>query len=173
MANKIEAGIYEAKIIDYGIGTTKAGDPQMMILFEFNDLDNQRHEITWYGSVKSPKAQEITAKTLLYCGMTGNDPMEIADGVSTNILDAVTPVKITIELEPKQDGLGTFAKVAWVNRAGNGAFAKRLSKSEAKVKLGALNLKGTMMIARQDTGIQDKPRTAPPTGDYFKDDIGF
>lgn len=169
MATKIEAGIYEAKIIDYGIGQTKAGDPQVMILFEYNDNDGQRHELIWYGSLKE-KAIPYTMKTLLYCGMNCNDPMELAEGIPSNILDAATPLKITVELEQKNDGTGTFAKIAWVNRASTGGLAKRITKSEAKIKMGALNLKGAMLVARQETGIQIQERSK--TFDQM-DDIGF
>ena len=167
MANKIEPGKYEARIVNYGIGQTKAGDPQVMVLLEYLDKDGQSHEITWYGHVKSPEAANITAKALLCCGMRGNEIGDLADGVESGVLDTETPVKITVELEPKQDGNGTYARVKWINRLGGQAFQGRLTKSDAKLKLAPLNLKGAMMMARQETGIADKPKS-----DNF-DDIPF
>lgn len=157
--NRIEAGIYEASILDYGIGETKAGYPQVMIRFGFTDKDGHLHEMNWYGSLKEGKAQEITCKALLACGMKGNDLNALTDGVPSNTLDCSTNVRITIEEEPKEDGTGSRMKIRWINPLGG--LTKKLTKSEANVKLGALNLKGVMMAARAETGIQDRQTNQP------------
>lgn len=176
--DKIQAGIYEANISEYGIGPTKSGDPQVMILFNYNDLEGTPHEITWFGSLKEGKAQEITMRTILYCGFNGSDPADLAEGVSSGLLDVATPVKITIE-ESEYQGKKSM-KVAWVNRMGSQSMEKRISKSEAKIKLGALNLKGALAAMRQETGIRVEPRASKPamavgqsTPSFEDDDIGF
>lgn len=158
MAQKIEAGRYEARIVNYGIGTTKAGNPQVMVLFEFEDKDQDRHEITWYGTLKEGRGQEITIDSLLVMGMVGNDLTALADGVESGLLNVDSPVNITVALETTEQGQ-TFAKVQWVNALGGKAFRDKLSKNEAQVKLGALNLKGAVMSRRKETGIQDTGQT--------------
>lgn len=158
MSQKITPGTYTANIIDYGLTETKAGDPQAAIKFEFMDRENDRHEITWYGSFKE-KAMPWTIKTLLNCGMRGSDPAEIADGMQSGVLDAQTPVSIVVNAEQTQEGK-TFMRVSFINKQGS-ALAKKLTKSDAKLKLGALNLKGAVMMAREETGIKDEPRPSP------------
>lgn len=150
MSQTIQPGIFEAKISNYAITTTQGGDPQVAILFDYNDHEGTPHEITWFGTLKEGKGQEITLKTLLYCGFAGTDPAELASGVESNLLDTVTPVKITIE-ENNYNGK-TSMRVQWVNRIG-GNMAGKLSASEAKVKMGALNLKAQLEMIRQSTGI--------------------
>jgi hypothetical protein len=171
----IQPGIYQAKIVDYGIGHTKAGDPQVMILFEFNGAEGQRHEMTWLGTLKEGKGQEITLKALLTCGMRGNDIDALADGVVSNILDVNSPVNITLQLEPNQEGKQVL-RVKWINAVGGKVFRDKLSRNEAKIKMGALNLKGAMAAVRAETGIKDAPRQQA-VGQSFspddQDDIGF
>lgn len=156
--SQIKPGIYQATISNYGIGVTQNGNPQVMILFNFQDHENAPREMTWYGSLKEGKAQEYTLKTLLYCGFSGSDPAEIADGIESGLLDHITPVKITVE-EHEYEGKKSM-RVSWVNKIGSKAMEKRITKSEAKLKLGTLNLKGTLAAVRQETGIKAEPRPA-------------
>lgn len=179
MAQKITAGIFEARISNYGITVTKEGHPQVAILFDYNDHDGTPHEVTWFGTLKEGKGQEFTLKSLLYCGFSGSDPADLADGANTGLLDTMTPVKITIE-EQEYNGKRQM-KVAWINRIG-GAI-KSITKSEAKLKMGALNLKGALAAARQETGIKAEQRTNvpkqavgqsfPEPGSDFDQDLGF
>lgn len=183
---QIEAGNYQAKIVDYGIGATKSGDPQVMVLFEFSDAEGQRHELTWFGTLKEGKGQEITLKALLTCGMVGNEVENLAEGVLSNVLDVDTPVQIVVEREAGRDQSGsptaqTYPRIKWINRLGGTAFANKLTKHDAKFKMSALNLKAAVMDMRQKTGVKDAPRVAQPAQTHksnpdFMDaneDIGF
>lgn len=157
MKKVIDQGHYSANIIDYGITSSKAGDPLVMIAFETLDNQNDRYELIWRGSLKSEKAQQITVKALLCCGMTGNDIQAVADGPAGNALDMQAPVSIKVEHELGTDGR-PYAKVAWINR--KTAQVAKLTKSDAKLKLGALNLKGMFAQSRSEMGIQSKPEVA-------------
>lgn len=154
---KIQPGIYDASIVSYGIGQTRAGDPQAMILFEYNDLDGHRHEVTWYGSFKEGKAQEITLKALLTCGFRGNDPSVLSEGVLSEALELAKAVKITIDEDTKQDGT-KFMRVRWINELSR--ELKSMDRSQAKVKLGALNLAGQLAVIRSQL---PTPKPAQPS----------
>jgi hypothetical protein len=174
----IQSGKYQGKIIDYGIGETRGGSPQVMILFEMLDQEMDRHELTWYGTLKEGKGQEITLKALLTCGMKGNDLDALADGVLSNILDVDTPVSLTVEREPRLDAMGnstgeTVAKIKWINRAGGAAFQSKLSRDEAKSKISSLNLKNALAAARHETGIKDVPRKQEQKNEPNFDDLPF
>jgi hypothetical protein len=155
---KMQPGIYEARIVNYGIGTTKAGDPQAMILFEYTDQEGQPHEVTWYGTFKEGKGQEITLKALLTCGFKGNDPSALTEGVEGKALDHDRIVKITIKEETSQDGK-KFMRIRWINE--HNRELKSMDRSAAKVKLGAMNLAGQLAMIRAQN---PQPKPAQPTG---------
>lgn len=157
MAKEIKAGRYTASIVNYGITQKEGKDPQVAILFEFEDQDRDRHEMTWFGTLKEGKGQEITLKALLACGMTGNDVAALADGVESNVLDAATPVSIVMAQQTYEGK--THMRVQWVNTLRTG-FQGKLDKGEAKVKLGALNLNAQLAFLRNELGIKDQPRSA-------------
>ena len=170
---KMKPGVYEARISNYAIGTTQAGDPQVLILLNYNDEENAPHEVTWFGSLKEGKAQEITLRTLLDCGFSGSDPVDLADGTDSHLLDVITPVRITIE-EHEYQGKKSL-RVQWINRMGGRALEKKITKSEARIKLGALNLKGALAQARQEMGVkaQKSGPGVPSAAPGWDSDIGF
>lgn len=159
---KIVPGIYEAKIVNYGIGQTKAGDPQAMILFEYQDLDQTRHEITWYGTFKEGKGQEITLKALLTCGFTGNDPSILAEGVPSNALDVNRIVKITIDEDVNQFNGQKYMRVLWINDRTR--ELKSMERSAAKVKLGTMNLAGQLAMIRAQNPAPKVAQSNGPAG---------
>lgn len=166
----LQQGKYEAKIIDYGVGTAKSGSPQVMILFGIQTQDSF-HELTWYGNL-SDKAMKYTLEALLACGMQGNDVAALADGVNSGLLDVDTPVSVTVAHEMSEKDGKTYARIKWVNRAGGAAFKNKLSKQEATIKLGALDLKAQMAFMRQELGVADAPR-GNGKAQNFSDDIPF
>lgn len=171
-----QPGIYKAKISNYGITNTKAGDPQIAVLFDFENQEKVPCEMTWFGTLKEGKGRDITLKALLTMGMRGNDIEALAGGLDSNTLNPENPVNITIDEEPDQAGK-YHMRVKWINSVGGAAFRDKLTKDEAKVKLGALNLKGAMALIRAETGIKDEPKKAAPSrpapGDFTMDDIPF
>lgn len=137
----IPAGQYVAKIISHGISETKNGAPQATIQFGF-DVEGHQRRLTWYGSFKEGKAREITLKTLLECGLKGNNP--------AGDLEIGKEMYITVDDETGEDGK-VRTKVKWVNSLGG--VKNLLDTDLAKAKLG--DLEGAIMKARQDLKIAE------------------
>ena len=114
MTTEIKAGKYLGRILDYGIGVTKEGNPQAVILFAFSDAMDNRHEMTWYGTLKEGRGREITIDALLVCGLRGNNLETLADGVQGHALDAGREVQLTIEYQKDQNGR-EHPRVKWIN----------------------------------------------------------
>lgn len=136
----INPGIYKAKVVSHGISETSKGDPQAYITFSYED-DGTNHSITWYGSF-SEKAVPFTVKTLLICGLKGNNP--------AGELEINKEVSITIENEVGQDGKER-TKVKWVNALN--AVRNVIPNDLAKAKLS--QLEGAVMLAKQKLGLSD------------------
>jgi hypothetical protein len=170
---KIQPGTYEARVSDYGIGTVKDGAPQVMVLLNYKDQDGDSHDVTWFGSLKEGKAQEITLKALLTMGFAGDDVAALADGIHSNLLDAVTPVSIVIE-EHEYQGKKSM-RVQWINSMGGKTMEKRIEKSQAKILMGALNLKGQLAMLReqQPKAPQKKSGGSHPFAPGSDVDTGF
>ena len=160
----IKPGKYTAKIVDYGIGETKAGNPQAAVVFEFKDDQERKWSLSWFGHF-TEKTIEKTLDALLVCGLHGNDVGAIASGPEGGALDMSRDVSITVEHETDDKGK-TRAKVRWVNRVGGNSF-KRMEQSQAVAKLG--NLKGAVLARRQETGIQDDAEPGASDGES----VGF
>lgn len=172
MAKQVTAGKYIARVLNYGIGNTKAGDPQAIVQFQFKDNDGDQHSLTWFGSFKE-KALPYTLDALLYCGMKGNDPAELAQGIDGGALDLNQEVQIVVE-EQTDDKGRVVPKISWVNRLGGNAFKNAITFDQAKSKLAAMNLKGAVMARRAETGLTGE-RLAKASGQDFSasDDSDF
>jgi hypothetical protein len=133
-----------AKIVNYGLQETKNGNVMAVVQFEFFD-DGQKHKLSWRGSFNGG-ALEWTVKTLLVCGLVGNDPSVIADGPESGALNMDKEFNITVKSETGSDGK-LYWKVAWVNEAG---FSNSLSRSSAVAKLG--DLRAQVASYRKETG---------------------
>jgi len=114
-------GKHSAKIKDYGVSTTSAGNPQVYIQFEFSYQDDNgatvAKTLTWYGSFVGG-AKEITEKTLIYCGLMPQNfanLINLKQGVASNLLDTNRQMEIDVQQEPKQGGSGMRTVVQWVN----------------------------------------------------------
>lgn len=172
--NQIKPGKYTARIVNYGIAETKAGDPVVKVLFEFED-EAGRRELTWTGFL-TEKGAPITMKALLTCGLRGNDIAGLFEGVASGLLDAESPVQIDVDLEPGlKDKSKFYPTIKWVNRLGGASFGAAL-KPESKARLAGL--RGAIMSARAETGIKDpgmtpKPKAPPQEGWADESDIGF
>ncbi len=173
----IENGRYTAKITDYGIGTTQAGKPQIIITLSVADKDGKAHDLTWYGSLNEGKAQEITFKTLFACGFWGNDVDALANGPQSNLLDMTAAVSVTIENQPSvKDETKIYPKVLWINRIGGNALTTKITASEARLKMTNLNLKGGLAAFRKENNISNDQPAQKAVGQSFaesSDDVGF
>lgn len=148
----LPAGSYQGYIVNYDITQTQKGDPQILVLFSFNDKEGDHHELTWYGNLTSEKGRKIALEALVKMGFSGKNVADLAGGLVDSkapLLDVATPLELVIEREAKKDGSGTYAKIAWVNRqGGNKWVSKGMNPAEARVKLGALNLEGELAAIR-------------------------
>ena len=170
----VKPGRYTAKVIDYGIGETKDGNPQAAVTFSFQDSESKNRVMTWYGHF-TDKTIEKTIDSLLICGLKGNDPRELGKGLEGGALDTNREVSIVVEHDQTQDGK-TIAKVRWVNRLGGNAF-KRMDQADVFRKLP--DLRGQVVDRRKETGIKDETRPAlrkvssESFEPDFEDDIKF
>lgn len=136
-----KSGRFSAKVTDYGISETKAGDPQAFVTFEVAFPDGAA-SMTWYGSFK-PKAQDITFKALQALGLNGK-VTDLSIGPDGGPIPVGTEASVVVEEEQRQDGQGTWFRIRWVNRAGGGATVQRADVATAKAKLAKLNVDGAM-----------------------------
>lgn len=143
----VKPGIYRATILNHAISETRGGNPQAAVTFSF-EADGKSHNMTWFGSFKEGKAQEITIKALLACGLKGNNP--------AGELDIGKEVSITVEHETGDDGK-TRAKIRWVNALGG--VKNVMPQDLAKSKLDALQ--GAVLKARTDLGVPDTTDEIP------------
>lgn len=145
----VNEGKYTAKIKDYGIGTTKEGQPKAMIIFTFKDEKGLDQELVWSGSFKEGKAREITIDALLTCGLKGDNPLAMVGGIETGILNADQEVQIQVKNELYNDK--TYSKIAWINKLGGRMFQDKVDVQ----KFAGLNLKADVVARRKETGIKD------------------
>jgi hypothetical protein len=151
-----KSGDFIGVVKDYGIGETKAGDPQVVITFTVDFGDAGQHDMNWYGTLKEGKGRDITLKALLAVGFHGEvaglldpDGGAIAKG---------TQARLVIAEEARQDGNGTVHRIKWVNSmSGGGGGIKRADPSAARAKLAKLNIEGDLAKLRAQTGQEDTP----------------
>lgn len=137
----VKPGTYIGTILSHAVTETKAGDPQASVTFSF-DADSRPQNMTWFGSFKEGKAQEITIKALLTCGLKGNNP--------AGPLDIGKQVSLVIEDEKGQDGK-IRSKIRWVNALGG--VKNVIAPDLAMSKLDALA--GAVALARQENNIPE------------------
>jgi len=130
----MEPGKYNAKVVDYFMSETRAGNPQVVLKFMMEDGNTIYH----YMSL-SEKAQPYTAKTLAVLGYEGQDVNLLADGPKTNILNLSKTVELVLDNEEWNGKVNL--KVKWVNELGGTNF-KKLAKEEAAKKLIGVDLRG-------------------------------
>ena len=136
MSLQIE-GTFPAKIHDYGILETKAGDPKVWIDFIVTDYDKKSQRIRWSGGFYTPQGIEMTMKTLVLCGLSssGNVPL-MGQGLESRALDVNSAIDLVIELRPSyRDPSKMESEIKYVNRAG-----VKTEPALMASKLAALNL---------------------------------
>lgn len=165
-------GTYFGKVTDCAIGKTKAGLPQVVLMFEFQDSIGNLHNKMWFGSLKEGKAREITMDALLTCGFSGEDLLAINDG--PECLDTEKLVELKVENRPDQSGK-VWANISWISTPGEGSNANRLDKTEATALLSGYNLKADLMDRRQkrDARYQAKAAQTPPSSPIPESEVPF
>jgi hypothetical protein len=136
----IQPGTYIATIASHGITETKAGNPQVAVVFTFADA-NGPQKITYYGHF-TEKAAQYTIKNLITCGLKGNNP--------AGDLEIGKQIEIVIDSETDENGRER-AKVKYINEPG--AVRNILDQNLAKAKLASLE--GAVMAARLGSKTKD------------------
>lgn len=166
--SQYKAGTFTAKVEDFGITTTKAGDPQVFVAFSVDfDPNAEAVPMTWYGSFKGG-ALDITLKALAVLGLKGV-PEDLAKGPSGDAIMLGTPAKVVVKEEPRQDGTGTYFKLAFVNsiHGRQGQAIQRMDGSQARAALAKLNLRGELERVRRENPDLNQPAPAPAAPDMF------
>jgi hypothetical protein len=124
----MKPGRYTAKVIEAGVGQDKNNEPQ-----PFMKLQTEAGEtITWYGSLKSEKAQEIAVKAAVTAGFTGRDWDDFSRGVSS-----FKTVSVSITVEDETYNGKTRTKVKWINPIKTMDY---MSAAEVKAKVSSASL---------------------------------
>lgn len=139
-------GVYESKIVDYGVMKTKADKPMVMIRFLYADESGTDQYINWYGGFSTEISAEITCKSLATCGWTTNNPADLAKGKGSGVLDEKRFLSITLANE-EYNGK-TSLKVKYINPPGGDGFRNKMSQADAVKMFAGMNLGGTAAKAR-------------------------
>lgn len=167
MSNPVDPGTYRSRVVNYTLSNTKAGNPQVEVLFEFSQgdgLSSTHHQIRWWGQL-SEKALPYTLKNLItmgYRGTTNEDFAKLADGVEGGMIDLGVEVDLVLENETSEQGK-TFLKVKWINALG-GVFKSGMTREQAKVKLGTMNIAAQLAMIRQEIGAPSPKKQVRPAG---------
>lgn len=144
----ISAGTYVGNVIDYGINETKKGNPQIFIKFHLPQIEKK---LTWFGSLASEKAIEITCKALINCGFSKTDLALLTNGVESGELDTDKELILVVENEEYEGK--TRTKIQWINLP-NAGVQNKLDQAGAVQKLSGLNVAGIMMQLQQEAGVK-------------------
>lgn len=101
----LKAGVYEGKVFDAGMTTSKDGQPMPFMKLELGD---DKTVMTWYGSLKSEKSQEIAVKAALAAGFNGTD-WDQFDKLNFK------PTSFTVTLKEETYEGKTRLKIAYIN----------------------------------------------------------
>jgi hypothetical protein len=177
--NKWKPGKYRAKALDWGVGKTKAGLPQVIILFEYNQQGDapgttESRQLMWFGSFKE-KARERTLGVLVNLGLRG--PVStMENGRDGKALDETKEVEIVVEHRADESGK-IRAGVAWVNEIGGRGVQSKLAEGEAKALFADVD--AAFMATLAEKGIEmAKPAQTPaqaaaPAGTLTDEDVPF
>lgn len=143
----VKAGIFEAKVSDYGVTETKKGDPMAMIRFQYQDAEGDNHFATWYGTFGSEKAQEISCEVLALCGYTSTNLADLAKGAGSGVLKEGKVVSITLVAEEWEGK--TRIKVKYVNPPGGAGFRNQLTHTDAVKKFSGVSIGAAMAAAKK------------------------
>lgn len=125
----MEVGKHLAKIVDYGLSESKAGNASVFIKFQVASGDT----ITWYGSLKEGKASEITLNALLECGLSSDDINGLSGGLDSNLLITDEDIDIEVRKEFDQNGVERLR----VKYVGSAKEIERISAEKARTLIPA------------------------------------
>lgn len=149
------AGKHTAKILNYGMSETKAGDPQIYVEFS-----TKEGNIRWFGGTKSEKQAEITARSLIQMGFKGS---EFSDIIKPNQLDE--NVEYTLAVAEDTYNGKTSLKVKAIYRGGTN-LKTIADQNQAKKADG---FSAMLVKARAEAGVKAPLKNHAPGAK----DVGF
>ena len=156
------AGIYKAKIKDYGIYEGKdetKNHAKVIFSVEDNttsDVLPETKEFTWNGYFTGG-AKAITVKTLVETfGLDLQNYKNFNDGIGSHAINE--DVTYEVELADEEYNGKKTLKIKYVNLPGATRRAAKLDKDKASIFLAGLNLEAEIISAKQPT----KLNTAEP-----------
>lgn len=166
-------GKYYGKVTDSAIGKTKAGLPQVVLMFEFQDDQGNVHNRLWFGTLKEGKGRQITLNALLTCGFKGDDLMALNDGPAC--LDTEKLVELKVELGQPDSNGKRWANISWISTPGeNSGGPNKLDNAEAQAMLTALpSLKAELMECRQQRDARYASKEQPAPAPLASSEIPF
>ena len=165
----MRAGTFKARAVDWALGFTGEGAPQVAVAFLIIGGDCDGEQITWYGYF-TEKTERRTLESLRVCGWKGDDLADLA-GLGDD------EVALVVKEDVYQGE--TRLKVAWVNRPGGLVMKARMNPEEAK--RFAKQMMGAIVAARSGAPISAKgngasaPRSAAAGGQvpFDEDEIPY
>jgi len=141
--NELQAGKYKAKVTNYGFKKTHAGEPAVVLEFNFSDSNAVSQTMSYQGSLRAEGREgtkksplDMTLEVLEICGFDFKSPsvkanwLAIAHGNHAGVLNADNEVQVTVEYEISNDGR-SYPRIKWVNRIGGGLFTNMMSPEES------------------------------------------
>jgi len=165
----IEAGKYRAKATGQVVlGTSeKKGTPFIELYFRVIDVypdgvegANHGEEVRWT-SYFTEATSKRTIEALQYCGWSGEDLSEFADG-ELHGLDT-NEIQIVVEVESYTNDQGeerATPKVQWVNKLGGFLNVKNAMKKDAAASFGE-KMRGLVLKTRSKTMSEDSGTDFP------------
>lgn len=177
MSNEIKAGPYRAKVIDYGIGATKKGEPQAVVMFRFADADGDSHDLTWFGYF-SEKARPYTAKNLVTLGFKGDNPGALVKGKGSGVLDEMKEVEIVVGWDtytnPETGEQKGRWRVNFINEIGASRFNNLMEANEVALKFQGMDFGADFAAARAEAKVSSAPvKNHAPTAGSPPADVGI
>lgn len=175
-------GKFKAKAVDWGVSKTNAGLPQVVILFEYLQQNQEgvteSRQLMWFGSFKGG-ARERTLETLVNLGL--RSPVSTMEqGRNGAALDPDKEVEIVVEHRIGQDGMRR-AGISWVNELGGRGVKSNIADGEAQALfsdvdsefMATLIAKGLPVIHKGSGNGQTVAQQAQMQGMFNEADIPF
>lgn len=145
----IPAGKYRALCRSVQFATTKKGDEQVVIGFEFLDANGQPdgYHMSYFGMF-GENSIDFTIEALRNCGWTGDDLAELPQLAEEGKLASEVSLVVVHETYEGE----TRAKVKFVNRTGGGKLKLERPLDDQSLKSFAQRMKSRVRAAGRDGG---------------------
>jgi hypothetical protein len=136
----IVAGTYTARLIDYGMSTSK-DEKTVVVMLRFEFGEGKR--LWWSRPIKDDKMLDVIAKTLAVCGYEQNDFKPLYDSESKAFPEK--DVEVVVEMNEYN---GTMRpQISFINEIGSGGF-KRIAADQGRILTAGFNISAALAAAR-------------------------